>query len=646
MAPRLESSTPAAAFSSPAIDRMYFALGLLGLATFLLAIAATDAGQFNVVTYQTEAWAAGRHVPALVFVGAVVLWIVILAVTAGSANRAPTRRATVGACLSPLLLAAPVSIYIFTGSAPPFALGFLVILAGGWAAFRAGARLPAPLPRPWGHSVALTSVCLLIGVLVLIHTRLQINFFEHFMLGHADIGHRTEELKNALAGRGLCSDSFDNVPMAWHFTPLMYVLVPGYALWPSPVFLMFCGALLVHLPAIPAYWLTRKLSRSAAVGWAFAAAWLLLPSQSRLIYASTYGFQWVYFTMPLLAAMVAAGLLGRWRTSLLLVGLVLLCRETAAAAVFGWAIYLILFTPRRKAGIALALVSVVYAAVCITVLIPQIVDGRYERLDLFGELAQSPLEVLTAPLAKPALFFARLTRPQTIHFLLILLLPMALLPLAGWRVAIAALPTLLLVCQMQNPDWLSIKFWHQVTILTLLFFAGVASLAGRPRAGLLARWVAARAHLPPDAWCRAAAAAVLTCAALAHYLFAFSPLSNGYRPYAFASQLHEPDPRLAVVRTLRDQIPRERSILATERVAAHFTDYRHIYTGRRIQPADVVIIDRSDRWDRSGLPQRAPSFTEDPNYRLYGQYGSIVVFTRRAASAPAEANRDRQRLPR
>ncbi len=646
MALRLQSSAPATVLPPSAIDRVRFALGLLGLAVFLLAIAATDRGQFNVVTYQTEPWAGGRYVPALLLVGAVVLWIAVLTALAARAHRTRTRWATIGACLSPLLLAVPLSTCIVAASVPPFALGFLLILAGGWAAFRAAARLPAPAPKPWGHPVALTSVCLLIGVLVFIHTRLQINFFEHFMLGHADIGHRTEELKNALAGRGLCSDSFDNVPMAWHFTPLMYVLVPGYAVWPSPMFLMFCGALLVHLPAIPAYWLARRLSGSAAVGWAFAVAWLLLPSQSRLIYASTYGFQWVYVTMPLLAALVAAGLLGRWRTSLVLAGLVLLCRETAAAAVFGWAIYLVLFTPRRKAGVALALVSLVYAAVCITVLIPHIADGRYERLDLFGELGRSPVELLTAPLTKPALFLGLLARPHTLYFILMLLVPMAMLPLAGWRVAVAALPTLLLVCLMQNPDWLTIKFWHQVTVLTLLFFAGVASVANRPRVGLLARWVAARAHLPPGAWRRGAAAAVLTCAALAHYLFAFSPLSNGYRPYAYTSQLHEPDPRLAVVRTLREQIPKERTILATERLAAHFTDYRHIYTGRRIQSADVVLIDRSDRWDRSGLPQQVSRFAKDAAYRLLGEYGSIIVFVRQAAAAPAEGNRDRQLLSR
>ena len=47
------------------------------------------------------------------------------------------------------------------------------------------------------------------------------------MLGHADFGHFTKELKNALAGRGLRSDSFENTRLGWHFVPLMYVFVPA-----------------------------------------------------------------------------------------------------------------------------------------------------------------------------------------------------------------------------------------------------------------------------------------------------------------------------------------------------------------------------------------------------------------------------------
>ncbi len=55
--------------------------------------------------------------------------------------------------------------------------------------------------------------------------------------------------------------------------------------------------------------------------------------------------------------------------------------------------------------------------------------------------------------------------------------PMAFLPLKGWRMALAAVPTLLLVLLIQEEDQLNIKFWHQATLLPLLFFAGIASMA-------------------------------------------------------------------------------------------------------------------------------------------------------------------------
>ncbi len=66
---------------------------------------------------------------------------------------------------------------------------------------------------------------------------------------------------------------------------------------------MVCGPLLLHLPAIPIYFLARRRSGSVRVAWLFAVAWLVHPSLSRMVYANTYGFAWVYMSIPLLAFM-------------------------------------------------------------------------------------------------------------------------------------------------------------------------------------------------------------------------------------------------------------------------------------------------------------------------------------------------------
>ena len=113
---------------------------------------------------------------------------------------------------------------------------------------------------------------------------------------------------------------------------------------------------------------------------------------------------------------------------------------------------------------------------------------------------------------------------------------------------------------------------------------------------------------------------------MGHYLYGFSPLSKAFSVYANAPRLHSPDPRMEVVTRLRSMIPKQATIHATERLAAHFTDYRRLYTGSNRHSADFVLIDRSDNWDASGLPAQASRFAADQYYELYGEYGSIVVF--------------------
>ena len=151
-------------------------------------------------------------------------------------------------------------------------------------------------------------------------------------------------------------------------------------------------------------------------------------------------------------------------------------------------------------------------------------------------------------------------------------------------------------------------------------------------------WLAGSKTLPAGSVNRGTAAAALACAALGHYFYGFSPVSKSYEPYVAAASLHKPDSRMETVRQLHNQIPANQTILATERLAAHFTNYRRLYTGGRIRRADFVLIDRSDRWDTSGLPEEASRFANDPHYQLYGEFDSIIVFERRANAPPVLAD--------
>ena len=614
-------------------------LAILCVIAFALSLLAAQSLQFNVANYTVSRVVEARYWPATIIAGLLPAALVVFCAWSSRSAGTDSPWRLGARFLWPLVFTIPSACFLFVDRIPPFAFSWLVILSAGWAALRAGTCLRlAPLPRS-GNSAALLSIVLLILAATILHTRVQINFFEHLMLGHSDIGHFTEELKNCLAGRGLRSDSFENTRLGWHFTPLLYFLAPGYALWPSPIYLMVCGPLLLHLPAIAFFFLARRLSGSVRIGWLFAVAWLAHPSLSRMVYSNTYGFAWVYMSVPLLAFMLWAYFSERRRTSIVLLLLVWMCEETTTAVTLGLGSCLSLFTPKRKTGLLIAVGSIIYFLLCVQVFIPHFAaTGRYDRLNLFGDLGQSTLDLALSVFTKPDLFFSRLLRFQGVYFIATLIIPMAVLPLRGWRIALATVPTLALILLLQNSEWLSIKFWHQATILPVLFVACVVgamkvSLANSSPSRTM-RFICGNSNASLVYVCRGLAAATLICACFGHYFYGFSPVSRSYSIYANDPFLQTPDARLPAIRRLRSEIPIERTILATERVAAHFTDYRRLYTGGRVKPADVVVIDRSDRWDPSGLPERWKEFESDPDYQLYAEYGTIIVFERRPEALP------------
>ena len=440
----------------------YFLLVAAGIGGFLatpIAWYAIQPFQVNVIHYELQRADGPPILTVAVF--SIVAFLSPFLVAFFAALRLPRGSLLLGffAHAAPMVLSLPLGLFAFSTTAPPFHLLLLAIMGAGTTAYLAGSRLiAAGKPRP---KAAVISMFAIIVVLTALHVQIQLNYFNHFMFGHADIGHFTEELKNALAGRGLRSDSFDNTRMGWHFVPLMFVLAPGYAAWPSITYLMTLGPLVLHLGALPVYWFVRRRTDSVLVGWLCAMAWLLLPSISRLVYANTYGFAWLYTSVPVLCLLLGAALLHRWKLCWVLVAVLLLSRETHTAVTLGFGAYLALFTARRRAGLVIMALSVAYALLCAGVIIPYFAKaGRYERLDMFGELGGSVGALAVSAFTRPGVFFGRLIRPQSINFLLLLLATMYFLPLRGWRLALAAVPSVLVHLLLQNTDWISLKFWH------------------------------------------------------------------------------------------------------------------------------------------------------------------------------------------
>jgi len=419
------------------------------------------------------------------------------------------------------------------------------------------------------------------------HAATQHNFWQHFMLGYGDFGFYVAELEQCLPWKEVGTGRLADTGMAYHAIPLFYLLLPFYAVCRSPVFLMVVGPLFVNLPAAAFYWLVRRRTGSALAGLGVGLAWLLLPSVSRLPYANTYGFQVIYLALPFIALTIAFAHLGHWRWSCVCLVLAVLCKETACGFALGWGIYAAVVLKRRRAGLVIAVAAVVYAALAIGLIAPAFAGaGQRSRVELFGVLGAG--EVL-----------ARLARPRVWLFILTLLAPLAAVMGRHWRLALAALPTLLLVSLIQEPDYLNLKYWHHSSILPALFGAAALGVSWRGT-NAAASGVTERSS---GRGCGTGVLALLIGVALSHQLFGFSPLAQAHRQYAADPVLQAPDPRLAVVEHLRARLPKHLTIVASERLAAHFTDYRRVQSLSRIAQApppdgwDLAVLDRRDTWD-------------------------------------------------
>ena len=458
------------------------------------------------------------------------------------------------------------------------------------------------------------------------HTLGQINFWQHFLLGYADFGLFTTELEHCLPWKDVGSARFADTRMGYHCVPMFYLLAPVYAIFRSPIFLMVVGTFVLNLAAAAFFQLARDRTGSGMVGLLVGLAWLALPSISRLPYTNTYGFQSIFLAVPWLAWTFCLAMRGRWRAShWCLVG-AMLCEETVCGVALGWGIYLILWGGRRRAGLWIAAISIAYLLLATAIVIPAFQgSGEYTRLMLFGDLT-------------PGAVIDRLARTRVPLYLLALAGPMLVALMRSGRILIVVLPTLILILLMHQTDYLNIKYWHHTSLLPVLFVAatmGVTKMRGANGDGATKRRGASVG----------APLGLLVSVLLFHFFMGSSPFAQSQRVYAANRFLQNPDARIAVVDWVHARFPQEgTTVIATERMAAHFTDYRMVHPAPGVRLADttdsphVLIIDRSDLWDKIGMEHTTDETlaqAASAGFVVVREYGPVLVLANDQARGSA-----------
>ena len=271
-----------------------------------------------------------------------------------------------------------------------------------------------------------------------------------------DLAYFDQVVWNVSQGHGFAT-SFAAYPfLGQHFSPALALFVPLYAIHPSPLWLLGAQSLALGAAMVPLFLLARTwLDETSALIVCFAFGLELF-----VVRAVNYDFHTEVLAVPFVfwAVLGAVRATRAGDLTLVLAGIApLLCKEDGALVslgigFLGWAVF------RRRAGLVLIALALVYGLLVTVVVMPAIRGGQPgDLIGRYSYLGSSVPGVLQGLVQRPWVVVQHLLSPGPLLAVALLLGGVAFLPLARPKAAIAALPALVLALLSQK--------WQQETLL-------------------------------------------------------------------------------------------------------------------------------------------------------------------------------------
>jgi uncharacterized membrane protein len=371
-----------------------------------------------------------------------------------------------------------------------------------------------------------------------------------------------------------------------HATLLAYGLAPFYTLSASAGTLLLIQAILLGFASLPLFFFAR-IHLGPAVACGLALAYLLYPP---LHGSNLYDFHFLAIS-PFFVFCVAHALETRSRAWLIGATLLTLsCREDVALAVAVLGAYHVLANRRVRAGLVLMGVGGAWFVVMKFVLMPLAKPGSgyaYIYEGLLPEGTRGFGGVLQTLLSNPSFVLGSLLTQPKLEYALLILAPLAFVPLRRPIGALFALPGLLFTLLSSGyPPVLSIGYQYTAYWTPYLFIAATLLLRSDSFAPPPAEARAAR-----SGWLFAFALLSLVCSYQYGAIFQQYTAGGGIHE-VFPFQTSELDLRR---RQLRDEVlralPPDATVAASESVAPHVSNRATAYTLREgVRDAEYVAF--------------------------------------------------------
>lgn len=455
-----------------------------------------------------------------------------------------------------------------------------------------------------------TWLWVLIGLYALVFAGVSCLRHYQFQTQTWDLGVFTQTFWNTIHGH-IMANHLEEAPnhLGVHMAPWLFVLVPGYAIFPSPYYLLLIQTLALALGAWPLFLLAKKVLNDEKWALLLAGCYLLYPT---LEWLNVFDFHEEPFFVPLLIAAFYFVEIKKFGWAGLFFALAASTKENSILVVAAAGIYLFVRS-HKKFGILITILALGYFFLSVKVIMPAL-GGGLLRIDRYANLGATPTDIVQNVIHHPALLVHTIFVAKKISYVLWLFLPVAFLP-------VSSLSSLLLVIPGLAQNLLTL-FEYQFTglyqydgiILPGIWIGTIYGLAN-----LLKKWPSGKLMVKR----------VLLSVAILAFLLR-SPIS----PLHFPKALFIASPRAQAFREMVKFVPPQAAVAAHTNLVPHLSNREFAFMlGKESFPVDVVLMDSRDSF---GFPDEATfqayydNYAKSPDYVQKIIQNRYVIFQRKS----------------
>ncbi len=418
--------------------------------------------------------------------------------------------------------------------------------------------------------------------------------YRTFSTGRFDLGNMVQAVWSTTQGRFLDTTDVSGVQfnrLGAHVDPVLALFAPLWLVWSSPEMLLVAQALIVSTGALPAFWLGRRWLGDDRLAVAGAAVYLLYPA---LQSATLFDFHPVTLAAPLLMFCIWAAEERRYAVLAVCAVLAALTQEQVGLMLVGLAVWMAWRHPdRRRAAVVLAAGGLAWVVIALTVIMPAFaIDGSNPHLGRYSSLGNSPIDIALTFVTRPWDAIAIIATPGRALYLVGLLVPLLLLPLAAPVLALAAAPQLVINLFASSGPVQTVDYHYAVVLVPFLVAAtllGLANLRERGAPRRLEPWIRR-----PGMVAGTLVGAVLLAGVFQGPLPLWGWLPGGYG----GSALHRfrDDDQTRALREALALIPADARVSAANGPGSHLSARRRILLFPKIGNSDYVLLADNERY--------------------------------------------------